>query len=387
MPCAGLGDVPRGVKIHAAARGKSSRALWHRGCLNEPVNVVREFLSALGDGRTYRNSYTLFGLLWGLPIPVFSVTMELWASGRAFTPGVLAHPVQLLFLLHPPIFAAVFGAMGTIRHRKDAHIASLLEEKERHLQELAAANERLKELDQMKAQFMANVTHELKTPLVSIRGYNEAILEGRFGPLTEKQRDGLATACRNVDRLQSLIEELLEFERIDSGALRLEIAPFDLVPVVQGALRTLQPQVDRKRLAVEVKAPAGLVVRGDRDRIGRVMLNLLSNAVKFTPEGGSMGVTVTPEGAVTVWDRGPGIPTEAQRHLFTRFWQADGTSRRKHGGTGLGLAICKGILDAHGVEIELVSAEETGTSASFTLPRDGSRESRVGQESGVSHDG
>jgi signal transduction histidine kinase len=332
------------------------------------VHVVREFLSALGDGRTYRNPYTLFGLLWGLPIPVFSVAVQLWASGQAFTAGLLAHPVQLLFLLHPPLFAVVFGAMGTIRHRKDARIASLLEETERHLKELAAANERLKELDQLKAQFMANVTHELKTPLVSIRGYNEAILEGRFGPLTEKQRDGLATACRNIDRLQSLIEELLEFERIDSGALRLEIAPFDLVAVVQGALRTLQPQVDRKRLAVEAVMPAEVVVRGDRDRIGRVMLNLLSNAVKFTPDGGAMGVTVTEDGAVTVWDRGPGIPSAAQQHLFTRFWQADGTSRRKHGGTGLGLAICKGILDAHGAAIEVVSAEGAGTSASFRLP-------------------
>jgi signal transduction histidine kinase len=337
--------------------------------------IVREFLSALRQPATYalaRNGYAVFGLLWGLPIPFFSVGIDLWASGRSFAPAILVeHPIHLVFLAHPIFFAVVFGAMGVIRQRKDAEIARLVGELERHVGELAAANGKLKELDRLKAQFVANVTHELKTPLVAIRGYNESILEQRFGPLTDKQREGLTVAVRNVDRLQRLIEELLEFERIDAGALRLDVAEFDLVPVAQAALRAFQPAAEAKKLDVQVRLPASLVVRADREKIARVLLNLVSNAVKFTPAGAALGLNAAAgdDGAtVTVWDRGPGIPTDAQQFLFTRFWQADGSARRRHGGTGLGLAICKGILDAHGAAIRVVSSEGAGTMVHFTLP-------------------
>jgi signal transduction histidine kinase len=338
---------------------------------------VSEFLHALGQGHAYdplRNSYVLFGFLWGLPVPLFSMGLDLWFSGH---PSVLRclseHPIHLFFLLHPFLFAAVFGAMGAVRQKKDRQIAHLLDALKTHIRELAQANDRLKELDHLKAQFMANVTHELKTPLVAIRGYNESILEERFGPLTSKQKEGLEVAVRNVERLQKLIDELLEFERIDAGEFRLSLSDFDLVPLVQSALQTLQPEVDRKRLAVRLRLPDALEVHGDRERIAHVLLNLLSNAVKFSTDGAAIGVDAAVgeddgDAAITVWDRGPGIPTAAQKFLFTRFWQADGSSRRRHGGTGLGLAIVKGILDAHGATLQVISAEGSGTRVRFTLP-------------------
>ncbi|MBI2930339.1 MAG: HAMP domain-containing histidine kinase [Planctomycetes bacterium] len=336
----------------------------------ERFTTVREFLHALGQRFTYnprRNAYALFGFLWGLPVPVFSVGIDQWASGQA-----TQHPIHIAFLMHPLLFAVIFGAMGTVRHRKDLQIHHLVEELKRHAQELGLANERLTELDRMKAQFMANVTHELKTPLVAIRGYNESILEERFGPLTDKQRQGLGIAVRNVDRLQKLIEELLEFERIDSGDFKLQIADFDLVPLVQSALENFRPQVDEKKLATELHLPEKLEVRADREKIAHVLQNLISNAVKFSPDGSAIGVTASTDASLgraslTVWDRGPGIPSAAQKFLFTRFWQADGSSRRKHGGTGLGLAICKGILDAHRAPIQVVSSEGNGTKVHFSL--------------------
>lgn len=352
---------------------------------------IREFLSALRDPLTYtptRNTYAVFGFLWGLPIPVFSIGLHCWLAQH---PPEIAmfweHPIHLIFLLHPLLFGTVFGAMGTVRLRKNREIERLVGELERHVDELAQANEKLLELDKMKSQFMANVTHELKTPLVAIRGYNESILEGRFGPLTEKQRDGLTIAVRNVDRLQGLIEELLEFERIDAGAFKPDPTDFDLVPLIRSTLQNFQPQIEEKGLIVEPHLPETLFVRADREKIGHVLLNLISNAVKFSEKQTSIGVDATRDDGkgraeVTVWDRGVGIPTAAQKYLFTRFWQADGSSRRRYGGTGLGLAICKGILDAHGATFRVESAEGQGTRAAFSLPLAG----RERMQEGPSHD-
>ncbi len=306
---------------------------------------------------------------------MFSILIDLWVIGH---PERLVQfwrePVHLLFLVHPFLFAAVFGAMGTVHAAQDRKIEGLLEDERRHLRELASANEDLKKVDELKSQFMANVTHELKTPLVAIKGYNESILEGRFGPLTDKQRDGLRIAVRNVNRLQNLIQEILEFERIESKGYEPEPSEFDLVALTRIVLSNFQPQVDEKALVTRLQVPESLKVRADYEGIRRVLLNLISNAVKFSGKGGEFGVAVrAPDGAsdveVEVWDRGPGIPEEAQRHLFTRFWQADGSSRRRHGGTGPGLAIVKGILDAHGSAAKVTSAPDSGTSIRFPLRR------------------
>lgn len=352
---------------------------------------VREFLSALRDPLTYtptRNTYAIFGFLWGLPIPVFSIGLHCWLAQHPPQMAMLwEHPIHVVFLLHPFLFGIVFGAMGTVRIRKNREIKWLVDELEAHVASLAEANEKLKELDKMKTQFLANVTHELKTPLVAIRGYNESILEERFGPLTAKQRDGLTIAVRNVDRLQGLIEELLEFERIDAGAFKPDPTDFDLVPLVRSTLQNFQPQIEEKGLVVEPHLPEMLFVRADRDKIARVLLNLVSNAVKFSEKQTSIGIDATRDDGngraeVVVWDHGVGIPAAAQKFLFTRFWQADGSSRRRHGGTGLGLAICKGILDAHGATFRVESTEGQGTRATFSLTLAG----RERMQEGPSHD-
>ncbi len=332
---------------------------------------MSEFISALRHPNAYnplRNVHALIGLLWGVPVPLFSIGLDWWVGGHPWE-----RPIHLFFLAHPLMFMVVFGAMGVVRSRKDDQIQVLVSELERHVDELAKANERLLELDHLKAQFVANVTHELKTPLAAIRGYNESILEERFGPLTPKQRDGLGVAVRNVERLQKLIDELLEFERIDAGEFTIEASDFDLVPLVQSTIENFRPQLDQKRLRVELRLPPKLPVQADREKIARVLLNLVSNAVKFSGDGTAIGVNAAEEAGakrvdVTVWDRGEGIPTAAQKFLFTRFWQADASTRRKHGGSGLGLAICKGILEAHGSAIEVVSSEGAGTMVHFTLP-------------------
>lgn len=339
--------------------------------------ALRSILGALGSLHTYdpwRNAFTLFGLLWGVPLSIFSVFIDSWVVGHPHRMALFwEEPLHLLFLLHPVLFGIVFGAMGTIHKAQDRKISGLLEDQRRHLEELALANGELKKLDELKSQFMANVTHELKTPLVAIRGYNESILEERFGPLTPKQRDGLKIAVRNVGRLEKLIHELLEFERIDSHGYTPVKADFDLAALVRLVLSNFQPQIDEKRLRLETRVPESLGVHADYEGIRRVLLNLLSNAIKFSHEGGAFGIEArafraSGSAEVAVWDRGPGIPADAQRFLFSRFWQADGSSRRKHGGTGLGLAIAKGILDAHGAAVRAASSPGEGTRLTFDLP-------------------
>lgn len=330
---------------------------------------VREFFSALRDRRTYwwRNPYVIFGFLWGLPIPMFSIGLDLLASGRPLGLSEIAatisvRPLHLFFIVHPLLFAIVFGAMGTVRLIKDGHI-------EEHVRDLALANERLMELDRMKKDFVANVTHELKTPLVAILGYVEMLLDGRLGEISDRQRNGLSVAHRSVQRLEKLIDELLEMARIEAGKVTLDKRWFDLCDVVDAAARAFEPAAAQKSLKFSLtieKAP--LQALGDPERIQRVLSNLISNAVKFTPAGGAIEVRVaSPQNGracITVRDSGAGIPEKFKPNLFKRFARADTAAS---GGTGLGLAIAKAILDAHGSQLRLESREGTGTEVTFDL--------------------
>jgi signal transduction histidine kinase len=356
------------------ASATTVRRLVERGNDSHPV---AEFLRALGEARTYlpwRNAYGLFGFLWGLPIPFFSCAIDCWAQGRPLEAAILwEHPVHLIFAMHPFLFAFVFGAMGSVRARKDRHIATLVETLRQKVQELEEANVRLKEMDRLRAEFVANVTHELKTPLVAIRGYSEMILDGRLGAVAGKQRRGMETVLRNVDRLQQQIDDLLDIERLDSGRIKVQPGAFALQPLVESCLEMFRPQAEAKGVALQTEMPAAPVeVTADRDMIGHVLTNLISNAVKFVEGGGHVRVRVLPEkegrAEVEVADDGCGIPEEAQAFIFERFRQADGSSRRRHGGVGLGLAIVKRILDLHEAPVRLRSRVGEGTTVAFELP-------------------
>lgn len=342
--------------------------------------TMKEFFHALKNPLTYnplRNPYILFGIFCGLPIPVFSIGVYLYFTGAtitlpSFVTAVIDHPIHMIFVVHPFIFAVIFGALGTIKAMKDRNIVLLLEEQKKQLVELHRANEKLKELDTMKANIIANVTHELKTPLISIRGYSEMIAEGKMGEVNQKQRNGLVVSIRNVDRLLKLIDDLLALARLDAGKLVLRKSRFDICELITATMATFTPQLELKKIAVQTAfSPEKLWVYADRDKVSHVIANLLSNAAKFTPEMGMIAVkafVANDCAVVTVADSGCGISKDAQTHVFERFWQADGSIRRKHGGAGLGLAIVKELLDAHGAPVRIESKEGAGTSVEFRLP-------------------
>jgi signal transduction histidine kinase len=354
--------------------GTTIRRLVERGEASHPV---AEFFHALWEPRTYlpwRNAYGLVGFLLGLPIPFFSVGIDLWAQGRPFGAAIFwEHPVHLFFALHPLLFAVLFGAMGSVRARKDRHIATLVDSLRGKIGELEAANRRLRELDRLRSEFVANVTHELKTPLVAIQGYTEMVLDGRLGPVTQKQARGMGTVLRNVERLHQQIEDLLQIERLDSGRVKVRVGRFELQPLVAACMEIFRPQAQAKGVDLTVlMPPEPLEVTADRDMIGHVVTNLLSNAIKFVEFGGHVRVRVesseTGRATVSVADDGCGIPAEAQPYVFDRFRQADGSSSRRYGGVGLGLAIVKEILDQHEAPVRLLSGEGRGTTVEFDLP-------------------
>ena len=357
-----------------------SRLSNQQGSIRHASQVL-EFISALADRYTYnpfKNAYIIFGFIWGIPIPFFSVGIDIFVAGRVFSlqsflMAFSEHPIHYFFAIHPIIFAIVFGTMGTVRYRKDCKIDGLINELKGNVEQLAKANEKLEELDKLKSDFVANITHELKTPLVAIRGYSEMLQEGRLGTINDKQKDGLGTIIRNVDRFQKMVEDLLQLAKIDSGKLVLNKARFDIRDVVSTALIPFQPQIVGKRLNVENAFPEGdTVVYADMDKILHVLTNLISNAVKFTMQEGTIGIDIKSNSdsrvTITVWDTGCGVTEEQQKHLFERFWQADNSATRKHSGSGLGLPIVKGILDSHNSTIRVLSVPNSGSKITFDLP-------------------
>jgi len=239
-------------------------------------------------------------------------------------------------------------------------------------EKLHAANEELKSLDEMKTNLLSNVSHELRTPLVAVMGYTDMIYNGKAGPVTETQKEYLGISLRNIEKLVTLIENLLDFSRLHRGTETIVFGVFDLVECVKASIQTMKPVADSRGIDLVLTSPdEPLLVEGDKSKLGQVFNNLLSNGVKFNRKGGNVTVCLRPgteDIEVTVTDTGIGIPPEALDKVFTRFYQYDSSSTRKYGGTGIGLSIAQDIARLHGGRITVTSEVGTGTTFRFTLP-------------------
>ena len=234
-------------------------------------------------------------------------------------------------------------------------------------------NAELRTLDGMKSDLLANVSHELQTPLVSIRGYTEMILKGRLGPINDEQRKGLSLSLKNIDRLIAMIDNLLAFARVDRGSSTMNVTTFPLNPVVDEALAVLSLRIEAKAIRVRRLLPdPALPIRADRDKILQVFLNLVGNAVKFSGEQGTIDITARSGkpgfAVVSVKDTGVGIAKGELEKIFDRFHQAGDATAGEKEGTGIGLAIVRNILRMHGCAIHATSEVGEGTVLSFTLP-------------------
>jgi signal transduction histidine kinase len=243
-------------------------------------------------------------------------------------------------------------------------------ELEEAARQLADQNNQLRELDHAKDEFVALVSHELRTPLTSIIGYLEMVLEQDAEPLTTGQRQFLSTVSRNVERLATLVNELLFLVQADAGRLQLTLAEADINQLLTEATEAAQPAANAKQ--IELTLEAGLLAPAvcDRGRIAQLVDNLVSNAVKFTPQGGRVEVKAAQDGsaiALSVSDTGIGIPADELPRLFGRFFRASSATTNAIPGTGLGLAISQAIAEAHNSTITVQSTLAQGTTFRLRL--------------------
>ncbi|MFI5838095.1 ATP-binding protein [Catenuloplanes sp. NPDC051500] len=230
---------------------------------------------------------------------------------------------------------------------------------------------RLKEIDDVKTDFMSTVSHELRTPLTSISGYLEMLVDEDPGPLNPAQSRMLAVISRNTARLRGLIEDLLMLSRIEAGTFRAARREVDLARLISGVREAIVPAAEKSGITLTVSAEEDLRLNADGDQIDRVLSSLLSNALKFTPAGGAVSLTARREddqAVVMVSDTGMGVPAGEQDQLFTRFFRASNATHRAVPGTGMGLAITHAIVRNHGGTITATSAENTGTTVTVRLP-------------------
>jgi PAS domain S-box-containing protein len=230
------------------------------------------------------------------------------------------------------------------------------------------ARRQAEEANRMKDEFLALVSHELRSPLNAMLGYARLL---RYGAVDEQKVSKTVDVIERHGKAQiQLIDDLLDTARIISGKLQLDLGPVDLVSMIEGAVQTIYPAADAKEIRIQTDLnPTVGQITGDSARLQQVIWNLLSNSVKFTPGGGCIDIRlerIDPHISITVSDTGKGIRSDFLPYVFDRFRQADASSTRRYGGLGLGLALVKYLVELHGGTVEVFSAGES-KGATFTV--------------------
>jgi PAS domain S-box-containing protein len=227
-------------------------------------------------------------------------------------------------------------------------------------------------LEEMKSQFLATVSHDLRTPLASIMGFSEMLMERNPGPLTEIQEEFLGIVYENSQRLMALVNDLLDVSKLDVGQTRLEMATIELETLITDVMDEIGPLAAKKSISLDMDTGDALPrIVGDRRRLEQVLNNLLSNAVKFTPAGGRVEVKAQSDRErvmVSVTDTGVGVPPDDLPHLFQPFHRGGNVTKQAIEGTGLGLSIAKALIEAHQGSIGVESELDKGSTFWFSLP-------------------
>lgn len=257
------------------------------------------------------------------------------------------------------------------RQKLEAQAQQLADLAERYLEQKASAES----ANRAKSEFLANMSHELRTPLNAIIGFSEIMENGLFGPLGEKYTDYVRDIRSSGDYLLSIIDDILNMSKLESGKVRLETSNVALGLVIEEAVRKSQEEIDRKRLQVSIEGAGDAHLEADPHALYQILGNLIDNAVKFTPEEGQVAVRVrqVPDALnIFIEDTGIGIPKEKLGRIGRPFEQVEGDLIRSFGGSGLGLAIARSLTELHGGSLRLRSAIGAGTIVMVHLPLTGS---------------
>jgi len=240
------------------------------------------------------------------------------------------------------------------------------------IEEIKKNEEKLREIDVLKEEFAAMVSHELKTPLIPISGYAELFLDGSLGNITELQREKMQVMYENSIRLTTLIQDILDARKVELKRLNLNIQVESIKEIAKRCIDIFRPIAEPKGIRL-VDETQDIMIKCDPERILQVFNNVISNALKFVPaQYGTISINSRIDNdtvMISIKDNGIGIPKQKQEDLFKKFYQVDKTLTRKSGGTGLGLAISRGIIEAHGGKIWVESEENQGTTVHFTIQK------------------
>jgi signal transduction histidine kinase len=266
-------------------------------------------------------------------------------------------------------FNRMAGEIAAQRQETEGLLQSL---RQKHI-ELEEEHRQVEQANQFKSQFLANITHDLRTPLSSMVLYTDMLLKGKMGSLTPSQRDALQTILRRGNEQLRLVNELLDASRLDAKQLSLQRAPVSLADVMEQAFIVAQPLAEAKQLQLVCEWPSEpVIVEADRLRLLQVFNNLLENAVKFTPAEGQIHITVTPtveQVEVAITNTGDGIDPQDLPFIFDRFYRGRQANLNDASGSGLGLYITKELVELHGGSLRATSNGRHHTTFSFTLPR------------------
>ncbi len=362
---------PPAERMFTVGSGASSTEAERRVRANDAV--FTSFVSTnifAGPSRHWSGELTLVDPASGATVPVEAI------SGRVSSQ--LGEETAVVTILHD-LTDAVEKAQ--LYEQIKRHSDELREKVRQATAELAEQNELLRrqafQLEQAsaaKSQFLANVSHELRTPLNAIIGYTHLMLEGVSGEMTRPQSEKLGRVDSNARHLLSIINDLLDIARIESGKLPIQVERVILPDLVDEVMTEVEPLIAGTSLAVMREiSPVVPELRTDRQKVKQIVLNLLSNALKFTPKG-SVSIVLEyhapdEEISVAVADSGIGISEENQKTIFEAFGQADSSYAKRHGGTGLGLSICRRLATILGGRITLVSKLGEGSTFTLFLPR------------------
>jgi signal transduction histidine kinase len=280
--------------------------------------------------------------------------------------------IDLKFIDRADLDQAVTEQILQLRSALQAANRTLERRVEERTAELQKALERVSELSQLKANFIANISHELRSPLTHIKGYIELLITESLGPITEEQRHALQVSQQSSAKLEGLLEDLIMVSLASRGEMSIKLDDMDIRRIASLAVRSFMSKAQDRGIDLHAVIDESVpFAQGDSQKIGWVLSQLIDNAIKFTSTGGSVAVGVKREGEnlvmVSVSDTGIGIAPNRLEEIFEPFHQLDGAPTRRYGGTGLGLSLVRQIVEAHGSMMDVHSVEGRGTTFKFPL--------------------